>query len=260
MEEYIPGVNAPTFRELVKQNQNKRNVRLENKFIEKMEESLIKWNPAASSHKGTLMAVNGIHPFQLDTTPIRVSSEHFNTVSRSTHDQNHISTRSTKYADTNNSMIHSFVSWLYNSSLINEGTQDSPERRSDSNSTEAFEPDGLSFMPSTRDVPYTPVTPVILPLSENEGSQQINGRSNRAELNTRTNRTQQVIYESFYDVPIPVTYLDAPVLASDNAAPPGNDANQTENKGWASNLTWLCSANNIADGDVQTNSFFPCFQ
>lgn len=260
MDDYIPGINAPTFRELVIQNQNKRSMRLENKFVEKMEESLIKWRPAASSHKGTLMAVNGTHPFQLNTDPERDDIQHNNPDDNIERQVGSTATRSTKYNTADNSIIHNFVSWLYGSSLINEGNQDSPREQSDSNSTEDFEPDGFSFMPSTRDIPYTPSTPVIAPHDENGDEQQPNLDTLRTVVIPNIDPSHREMYESFYDVPIPVTYLGMPAVHPDNAVRHGNNERQEENKGWLSQFGWPCGGSSTTEEIDQTPGIFACFQ
>lgn len=56
----------PSMRELVKNAQNRRTAPIQDIYIRKAEEQLMKWNPSISSHKGTISAIEGTHPLQVD--------------------------------------------------------------------------------------------------------------------------------------------------------------------------------------------------
>lgn len=57
--------NVSSVRELVIDSQSKRKLRLGNRFVEKMEDNLVKWRPPLSSNRGTVMAIEGKHPYQI---------------------------------------------------------------------------------------------------------------------------------------------------------------------------------------------------
>lgn len=59
-----PGENLPSMRELVISRQNRSTRPLQNKFVERMEDHLVKWRPPVSQHRGMSMALHGNHPFQ----------------------------------------------------------------------------------------------------------------------------------------------------------------------------------------------------
>lgn len=56
----------PTLRNLVKCAQDKRKKPIQDVYIRKAEEQLMKWNPSVSSHKGTILAIEGTHPLQVE--------------------------------------------------------------------------------------------------------------------------------------------------------------------------------------------------
>ncbi|KAL3230151.1 Uncharacterized protein RNJ44_01514 [Nakaseomyces bracarensis] len=56
--------NIKSVRELVIDTQTKRKAKVGNRFVERMEDNLVKWKPPLSSNRGTTMAIEGIHPYQ----------------------------------------------------------------------------------------------------------------------------------------------------------------------------------------------------
>lgn len=64
---YFLPPNLKSVRELVIDTQSKRKARVGSKFVERMEDNLVKWKPPLSSNRGTIMAVDGTHPYQKGT-------------------------------------------------------------------------------------------------------------------------------------------------------------------------------------------------
>ncbi|QLG73384.1 hypothetical protein HG535_0E04680 [Zygotorulaspora mrakii] len=64
--------NIITVRELVKAKQEERKKPVGDMFLQRMEDTLMRWKPPVSSHQGATMAVDGMHPFQLPTAKIPV--------------------------------------------------------------------------------------------------------------------------------------------------------------------------------------------
>lgn len=73
-QKFLPARNIPTVRELVKVKQDERFLPPKNEFVSRMEDSLMRWKPPASSYRGTTMAIEGLHPYQLPTSKLRDQS------------------------------------------------------------------------------------------------------------------------------------------------------------------------------------------
>lgn len=67
--------NIITVRELVKAKQEERRMPVGNIFVQRMEDTLMRWKPPVSSHQGTTMAVDGNHPFQLPTAKMQARAK-----------------------------------------------------------------------------------------------------------------------------------------------------------------------------------------
>ncbi|GCF00081.1 hypothetical protein ZYGM_002256 [Zygosaccharomyces mellis] len=67
-QKFLPAKNIPTVRQLVKAKQDERVFPPRNEFVSRMEDSLIRWKPPGSSYRGTTMAIEGSHPYQLATS------------------------------------------------------------------------------------------------------------------------------------------------------------------------------------------------
>lgn len=62
--------NVKTVRELVIDTQSKRKARVSSRFVERMEDNLVKWKPPVSSNRGTTLAVEGAHPYQREVQSV----------------------------------------------------------------------------------------------------------------------------------------------------------------------------------------------
>ncbi|CAR28506.1 hypothetical protein ZYGR_0S01390 [Zygosaccharomyces rouxii] len=74
-QNFLPARNIPTVRELVKAKQDERVLPPKNEFVNRMEDSLIRWKPPGSSYRGTTMAIEGSHPYQLETSKLQDQSK-----------------------------------------------------------------------------------------------------------------------------------------------------------------------------------------
>ena len=70
-QKFLPAKNIPTVRELVKAKQDERVLPPRNEFVSRMEDSLMRWKPPGSSYRGTTMAIEGSHPYQLATSKVQ---------------------------------------------------------------------------------------------------------------------------------------------------------------------------------------------
>lgn len=66
-QRFLPARTIPTVRELVKARQDERTMPPRSAFVNRMEDSLVRWKPPGSSYRGTTMAIEGTHPYQLPT-------------------------------------------------------------------------------------------------------------------------------------------------------------------------------------------------
>ena len=67
--------NVPSVRELVRMEQARRTTPIGDKFARKMEDNLMRWKPSVSSHNGTVLYVEGNHPYQLPTSEYNKKSK-----------------------------------------------------------------------------------------------------------------------------------------------------------------------------------------
>ncbi|KAG0664102.1 hypothetical protein C6P45_000682 [Maudiozyma exigua] len=219
--ENIPGIDLPTFRQLVMAQQDKRSTRLENKFIERMEDSLIKWKPSVSSHRGTMMAIDGIHPYQLLDDSKNLTN---NQSVKSRTDMIHF-TALHKVENTSNrsktSVIQNFINWIYNSDdvTVNENSNILNGIGYTSDDNESFEQDGFSFILPTANASNLTATPILFPrvarLKHVQGSLD---HSRQQSMRKPLDGTERALYELYYNNPIPVDYLDATVNSNNNVS------------------------------------------
>lgn len=217
--ESVPGIDLPTFRQLVIAQQDKRSTRLENKFVERMEDSLVKWKPSVSSHGGTMMAIDGIHPYQLlpdnqdfrkdQSVKSKTDKIHFTALHKVDKD----STRS------KTSIIQNFINWIYDSEEENnfENTNELRDIEENSDDNRSFEQDGCSFILPTANPSNSAVTPILFPrvarLKHVQGSLD---HTKQPSIRQPLNGTEKALYELYYNNPIPVNYLDATVTSNNN--------------------------------------------
>lgn len=76
-QKFLPAKNIPTVRELVKAKQDERILPPRSEFVSRMEDSLMRWKPSGSSYRGTTMAIEGSHPYQLATSKVQDESNQF---------------------------------------------------------------------------------------------------------------------------------------------------------------------------------------
>ena len=217
--ESVPGIDLPTFRQLVIAQQDKRSTRLENKFIERMEDSLVKWKPSVSSHGGTMMAIDGIHPYQLlpdnhdfknhQSVKSKTDKIHFTAL----HKVENTSTRS------KTSVIQNFINWVYNSEEANDfgNTNELHDIDVTLDDDRSFGQDGCSFTLPTANLSNSAVTPILFPrvarLKHEQGSFD---HTKQSSMRQPLNGTEQALYELYYNNPIPVNYLDATMSSNNN--------------------------------------------
>lgn len=188
---FMPHKNIPTVRELVKAKQEERSEPINNEFLERMEDSLMRWKPPASSHRGTTMAIDGVHPYQLPTAAMKKSSKKVGLRSSS---DNAISIN-------NDSVLDSFNQWwrtgklnMLNKKENNEGGDDDDDR------------DDFSFNFGQEDINavsgYTETmvrTPYAVPITYPREATVADRES--ILLN------EQAIYQQYYNNPVPADYL-----------------------------------------------------
>ncbi|SMN19902.1 similar to Saccharomyces cerevisiae YDL186W Putative protein of unknown function [Maudiozyma saulgeensis] len=207
--ESVPGIDIPTFRELVIAQQDKRSHRLENKFVERMEESLIRWKPSVSSHRGTIMAIDGTHPYQLLTGDPNGTKRTKN--SKLNTEKPHFSfyrVKEDNSIQSKGSVIQNFIRWVYDKDS-NKYLDNNGDGLDDNIS---FNQDGLSFMLPTSDNNNSDMiaTPIIYPRAARLKPQEITGETNQVQYMTHPlGATERALYELYYNNPIPVNYLEA---------------------------------------------------
>lgn len=222
----IPGTNVPTFRELVKAKQTQRSERLHNKFVERMEDNLIKWRPPVTSNQGTVLAINGNHPYQL-----QINAE-----------------------EDEISVLGSFSQWFIENSNFfarNEGSlskscwkpankKDSPIEITNAPNSENNNDDNYSFVLPTV-TPTSAVTPIVHPSTENHHQVNLEDDSTSTagpEIATinRQDHKKISLYKLYYNHPIPVNYLDTTNgVNTIERSQPQTQNNQTSNE---INNTW----------------------
>ena len=198
---FLPRSEFPSVRQLVISKQKSRRRREDNAFVGKMEDVLVKWRPPASSHRGAIQAINGTHPYQLDTAQFNSRrSDPFG---------------STKRDESVRSIIESFTDWWKRNSKIffhdeEEGilSDNSPDQHDQE--LQLFEEDLFSFHlspndMSTRNSEQQIQTPVLFPYETptrtrpNPVGREVIDIGDGEELS---------IYRDVYSNPIPVSYLD----------------------------------------------------
>ncbi|CAB4253985.1 similar to Saccharomyces cerevisiae YDL186W Putative protein of unknown function [Maudiozyma barnettii] len=214
--ESVPGVDIPTFRELVIAQQDKRSCRLENKFVERMEESLVRWKPGVSSHRGTLMAIDGVHPYQLLTgdrnnTKRSITSK-LNT--EKLHFSSFYKLKDDNSVQSKGSVIQNFIRWVYDidSNKDIDGNNNNNNNNEELEDNLSFDHDGLSFMlTSTGNNSDVTGTPIMYPRAARLKPKQIVGEdTNHLQYMTHPlGATERALYELYYNNPIPVNYLEA---------------------------------------------------
>lgn len=73
-QRFLPAKTVPTVRELVKAKQDERTIPPQSSFVNRMEDTLMRWKPPGSSYRGTTMAIEGTHPYQLATAKFRTNN------------------------------------------------------------------------------------------------------------------------------------------------------------------------------------------
>ncbi|CCK68728.1 uncharacterized protein KNAG_0B02860 [Huiozyma naganishii CBS 8797] len=211
--ESLPGTNIPTIRELVKAKQNQRKEPVTSKFLGRVEDNLIKWNPSISSHNGTIQAVEGIHPFQTAKT---------SQVDNETHSQ--LPQGSGKwYKENSEYLLRQLPSGGFSDVVL---------------------PDEDSFVLPTSN-PATTATPFAIPAPDTEtaGIEKPKEAYKLKDNNARGKPLHQDPYSIFYQRPVPVNYIQHEVNIRNMGVAQnqeGTDGDEQYKRSWlATCINWI---------------------
>lgn len=250
---HVPGVDIPTFRELVIAQQEKRINRLENKFVERMEDSLVKWRPSVSSHKGTIMAIDGIHPYQLQSETNTYSNIIRIDKIKQPHPNN---LNAGGEPHSRDGIIDNFINWLHHMGLHNTSETMEQKVKIQLIKNNTFDEDGMSFvLPSVTD--NTTLTPLVLPRSSGYNNRQENDYTGELTKGRPTEGVERNLYQFYYDNPIPVNYLDS--IRHYNDENVENTERGTNNQEMPRSMTSIPNNDmSICDSCI-SSTFFQCF-
>lgn len=203
---FLPRSEFPSVRQLVISKQRSRRKRENNVFVGKMEDVLVKWRPPASSHRGAIEAINGTHPYQLDTPQFQSRrSDPFG---------------STKRDESVRSIVESFTDWWKRNSKMFFHSEEHEEEEEGAHSEDGashhghelqlFEEDIFSFHlspndMSTRNSEHQIQTPVLFPY---ETPTRTAANPTERQAIDLGDGEELTIYREIYSNPIPVSYLD----------------------------------------------------
>ncbi|EJS44459.1 YDL186W [Saccharomyces arboricola H-6] len=202
---FLPRSEFPSVRQLVISKQKSRRRRENNVFVGKMEDVLVKWRPPASSHRGAIEAINGTHPYQVDTAQFQSRrSDPFG---------------STRRDESVRSIIESFTDWWKRNSKMffhdeeqeeEEGALAEGSAGHNGQELQLFEEDLFSFHlspndMSTRHSEHQVQTPVLFPYETPTRTRQ---NPVEREVIDIGDGEELSVYRNIYSNPIPVSYLD----------------------------------------------------
>ncbi|CCD22453.1 uncharacterized protein NDAI_0A02960 [Naumovozyma dairenensis CBS 421] len=198
----LPGKDIPSIRDLVLEKQHRqKNITDTDEFTQRMEDTLIKWRPSASQNRGSSLAVDGAHPFQISTPKFERERN------KAKYDM-YLSKRLTNAWDSLNN-------WLWDTSQTNNSKRKAvplntsilnifPFNTEVSADIENDEDCSFDLEDSTKNLAAG--TPIVYPLLEAPRPAVLRDR----EIDVTCNQLTSIesTYQQYYNNPIPIHYID----------------------------------------------------
>lgn len=220
----INGREVPSIRELVIEEQKRRTTRIDDEFVERMENNLIRWKPSDSSHHGAILAVNGRHPYQQPTAEEMLSMRVANLKknkrrARLNRKKGKTGEERTSVGDTLETKILGIIGkWFTSVEESDNGNNDGTDHGKGSIlDPNLFGNDDESFAPRTRCLENVDTdTETLMAYTASSLSLEENGNQNTSTNGAGPEGSAAIasdsdleLYRSYYKHPIPVSYLNS---------------------------------------------------